>query len=194
MNFNISKLDMTVNDLVNMLTMTESIMKKNKTVLVVSTSKAQKGKVGKKKKSSSKGKQTPKLLGWIKKNANTKENKYFYCGEIRHEKRNCKKYLASLKNGIFFAKVNFSINSDICVFDTACGSHLYESLQGVLKAKKLSKGDVIFRMKNGGKIDVKASGLITLACNNPKLELNDCLSIPSFLKNIISIPVLDKKL
>ncbi|PIN00618.1 hypothetical protein CDL12_26879 [Handroanthus impetiginosus] len=57
MNFNMSKLDVTVNELVNMLVTVESTIKKNKTVLVTSTSKAHKGGTGKKKKkSSSKGK------------------------------------------------------------------------------------------------------------------------------------------
>ncbi|PIN15111.1 hypothetical protein CDL12_12247 [Handroanthus impetiginosus] len=82
MNFNMSKLDMMVNELVNMLVIAESTMKKDKTVLVASTCKAHKGKMGKKKKksSSSKGKQVPKSSGGIKKKANIKEDKYFYYG------------------------------------------------------------------------------------------------------------------
>ena len=52
---------------------------------------------------------------------------------------------------------------------------------------------MILRMGNGARVDAEALGLVTLACNNQKLELNDCLYTPSLLKNIISIPVLDKE-
>ncbi|PIM98492.1 hypothetical protein CDL12_29029 [Handroanthus impetiginosus] len=83
-NFNISKLKVIINELVNMLVTAKSTMKKDKTLLVASTSKAYKGKTRKKKKkiSFSKGKQVSKPLGRIKKKANTKEDKYFYCEEI----------------------------------------------------------------------------------------------------------------
>ncbi|PIN00905.1 hypothetical protein CDL12_26591 [Handroanthus impetiginosus] len=82
MNFNMRKLDVTVNKLVNVLVTAKSTMKKDKTVLVASTSKAHKDKMEKKKKksSSSKGKQVPKPSGGIKKKANTKEDKCIYCG------------------------------------------------------------------------------------------------------------------
>ncbi|PIN18975.1 hypothetical protein CDL12_08347 [Handroanthus impetiginosus] len=49
-NFNMSKLDMTINELVNMLITAKSTMKKDKTMLIASTSKAHMGKMGKKKK------------------------------------------------------------------------------------------------------------------------------------------------
>ncbi|PIN10786.1 hypothetical protein CDL12_16619 [Handroanthus impetiginosus] len=73
MNFNMSKLDVMVNELVNILVTIESTMKKNKMVLVASTSKAHKGKMGKKKKIGffSKGKQVPKPLV-----QNKKESQY----------------------------------------------------------------------------------------------------------------------
>ncbi|PIN10028.1 hypothetical protein CDL12_17389 [Handroanthus impetiginosus] len=50
MNFNMSKLDMTVNKLVNTVVTSESTMMKDKIVLVTSISKAHKGKSKKKKK------------------------------------------------------------------------------------------------------------------------------------------------
>ncbi|PIN15396.1 hypothetical protein CDL12_11963 [Handroanthus impetiginosus] len=151
MNFNMSKLEVMVNELMKMFLMTDSPMKKDKTILVVSSSKAHKGKIGEKKKkgSFSKGKRVPKLFGGIKNKANTKENKCFYCGEIGHWKRNCKKYLASLKNDMFFGEVNLSINNDTRVFATVCGSPLCNSLQGIQRPKRLSKEDMILRMKNG---------------------------------------------
>ncbi|PIN25355.1 hypothetical protein CDL12_01900 [Handroanthus impetiginosus] len=63
MNFNMSKLDVTVNELVNILVTSESPMKKDKTTMIAATSKVHKGKRGKKKKKSSfsKEKQVPKL-------------------------------------------------------------------------------------------------------------------------------------
>ena len=61
------------------------------------------------------------------------------------------------------------------------------------RPEKLSKGDVILRMGNGARVDAEASSLVTLACNNQKLELNNSLFVPSLLKYIISFPVLDKK-
>ncbi|PIN24624.1 hypothetical protein CDL12_02644 [Handroanthus impetiginosus] len=113
MNFNMSKVDVTINELVDMLITVKSTMKKEKTVLIALISKAHNGKTRKKKKksSSSKGKRVPKEIGYWK--------------------RNCKKNLASLKNAMFFVKVNLLINNNIWVFDTAYGSYPYKSLQGI---------------------------------------------------------------
>ncbi|PIN18728.1 hypothetical protein CDL12_08600 [Handroanthus impetiginosus] len=137
MNFNMSKLKVTINKLINMFVTAESTIKKDKMVLVALTSMTRKGKVRKKNKGSFfKGKQVSKKLGGIKKKTNTKEHKCLYYGEIGNWKRNCKKYLAFLKNVI---------------------SLFCKSLHGVQRTGKLNKGDVILRMGKGARVDAEAS-------------------------------------
>ena len=131
MNFNMGKNEVMINELVNMLVATESTIKKDKPMILVSTSKAHKGtQKGKKKKSfSSKGKQPAVQGGGIKKKKGVDPNvKCFYCGELGHWKRNCKANLASLKNSMFVVETHLSLDTSSWVFDTGCGSHLCNTL------------------------------------------------------------------
>ena len=81
-----------------------------------------------------------------------------------HWKRNCKVYLAELKkkkgsettasdSGMFMIEVNMSLNQiSTWVLDTACGSHICNSLQGLRRSRTLEEEEVILLMGNGARV------------------------------------------
>ncbi|XP_070667597.1 uncharacterized protein [Malus domestica] len=102
MNYNMNKMDSTLSELLNMLVTAEKTMKKENVVGTAAvaynkpcSSKAKpKGKGQGKEKSS-----TPKAQGGVKKKkAKEPKGTYHHCGKDGHWKRNCRLYLASLKD------------------------------------------------------------------------------------------------
>ncbi|KAK4407796.1 Retrovirus-related Pol polyprotein from transposon TNT 1-94 [Sesamum angolense] len=60
------------------------------------------------------------------------------------------------------------------------------------RSKKLSKDEVVVRLGNGKVVAVEAVGIINLVVSDRvRLELKDYYFVPSMIKNIISIPLLD---
>ena len=129
-----NKLNISLPELLNMLKIVESHFKGEKAPILLVD------KIGKKKaKKSFKKKMNPKA-GISKKKAKkvyTKGTCYNY-GKEDHWKRNCKEYLATVKliniaKGLYMIQTNLSLStlmSDSWILDTACGSHVYKSLQG----------------------------------------------------------------
>ena len=126
-----NKLKMSLPELANMLTNAEPNIKKEKgQVMVVESSGARKKRP--KKNKVQKAKATKPNKG-IKKNKVAK-GKCHFCGKEGHWKRNCKAYLASLKekkytyastSGIFMIEMFSSVTSySTWVLDTSCGSHI----------------------------------------------------------------------
>ncbi|XP_061996486.1 uncharacterized protein LOC133714395 [Rosa rugosa] len=97
MNYNMQQMDHTLSDLLNMLVSAEKQIKKESgSVAIVASSSKSKGKGKGKKKQVAK----PKGAVQKKKKKEQKEPKgvCFFCNKDGHWKRNCKAYLASLKN------------------------------------------------------------------------------------------------
>ena len=197
MNYNMHGLLKDMNELMGMLVTAETSLVKEKPVMVASTSRTKgKGKGKGKKKGSSQGKKPLKAQNGIKKmkgKLKPKDSTCHHCGKKGHWKRNCSEYIASLKKGMFYIELNISLKDSNWVFDTACGSHLCNDLQVMPRSRKLLKGDMILRMGNGAKVAAEAIGDVKLELGDSSLYLNDCLYVPSLIKNIISIPVLDSE-
>src|SRR5688572_29412961 len=125
----------------------------------------------------------------------------FYCHELGHWKRNCKQYLASLKNGgskststsgtlvvnvidnIFLADT--VINS--WVFDTGSVAHICNSMQGMIRSRSVERGEVDFRVGNNARVAALTVG--TMQLHLPSgfiMELNNCYFVPSLSRNILS--------
>ena len=82
-------------------------------------------------------------LGMVSNNEKAKDThmniSYLFCGKFGYWEYNCKNNLASLKQdasiapkGVYMIQTYFSLsssNSDIWVLDTACRSHICNSLQ-----------------------------------------------------------------
>ena len=120
MNFNMSRMTVPLHELLNMLTTAEGSIKKTKGsaffIHEASTSKSKpKGK------EKWKGqKSNMKATGGIRKGkpGNDKGKGCFYCGKYGHWKRNCREFLASIKDkpsegmsNLLFIETNLSINS-----------------------------------------------------------------------------------
>jgi len=128
----------------------------------------------------------------------------FHCNKLGHWKRNCKVYLAELKkkkgskttasdSGMFMIEVNMSLGQiSTWVLDTACGSHICNSLQGLKGSRTLEKDEVILRMGNGARVAAISVGSFSLHMPTGKtIILNNCYYVPSIVRNIVSIPMLD---
>ena len=96
-------------------------------------------------------------------------------------------------SGMFMIEVNMSLNQNATwVLDTACGSHICNSLQGLRRSRTLEEEEVILRMGNRARVAAEAVGSFDLHMPTGKtIILNNCYFVPSIVRNIISIPMLD---
>ena len=98
-----------------------------------------------------------------------KDTQCHHCQKVGHWKRNCPKYLEDIKAGrvtptgmtssIHMIEINHA-SSSIWVFDTGCGSHLCNHLQGLRDVRRLAKGDIDLRVGNGAKVAAVSVGLM----------------------------------
>ena len=74
------------------------------------------------------------------------------------------------------------INSNSWVFDTGSVAHIWNTMQGLRKMRKLEKGEMMMRIGYGVHLDAKAIGVITLRLPSGFiLELNKCYVVPLFI-------------
>ncbi|KAL0349771.1 UNVERIFIED_CONTAM: Retrovirus-related Pol polyprotein from transposon TNT 1-94 [Sesamum radiatum] len=186
-NFNMNGLEKSINELINMLVQYEATIKKFAPSVLIgeaSTSKAKSKRVGcwKRNKGKAKAKTivvakdaksapvAPVGMGKGKKRMGTQQQSrandiYAYYREKEHWKRDCP-----------------NLSSDQGIF-------IVEVLQ---RSKKLSKDEVFLRLSDGKAVAAEAVGIINLVVSDHvRLELKDCYFVPSMIKNIISIPLLD---
>src|SRR4051794_36310104 len=117
----------------------------------------------------------------------------FFCHEHGHWKRNCSKYLASLKkngskstsnSGTLVVNVvdifldDSYVNS--WVFDTGSVAHICNSMQGLIRTREVLKGEVDFRVGNKARVAALFAGVMQLHLPSGFImELNNCYYIPS---------------
>ncbi|KAL0455123.1 UNVERIFIED_CONTAM: Retrovirus-related Pol polyprotein from transposon RE2 [Sesamum latifolium] len=83
-------------------------------------------------------------------------------------------------------------NSASWVLDTGCGAHICNDLQVLQRSRKLSKDEMILRLGDGKVVAAEAVGSLSLVVSNHvRIDLKECFFVPSMVKNIISIPMLD---
>ncbi|KAL0291704.1 UNVERIFIED_CONTAM: Retrovirus-related Pol polyprotein from transposon TNT 1-94 [Sesamum calycinum] len=69
---------------------------------------------------------------------------------------------------------------------------IYLLIKVLQRSRKLSKDEVVLRFGDGKAVAAEAVGIINLVISDHvRLELKDCYFVPSMIKNIISIPLLD---
>ncbi|KAL0386324.1 UNVERIFIED_CONTAM: Retrovirus-related Pol polyprotein from transposon RE2, partial [Sesamum radiatum] len=179
-NYNINGLEKSIHELSNMLVQYEATTHKSEPAVLVreaSTSKA-KGK-GVKRWKRKKGKGTA-----VTATAST--------GGKGHWKRECPQLLSN--PGIFVVEVNMISNSASWVLDTGCGAHICNDLQVLQRSRKLSKDEMILRLGDGKAVAAEAVGSLRLVVSSHiRIDLKDVYFVPSIVKNIISIPMLDSE-
>ena len=194
--FIMNKMECSLAKLLKMLNTAETCIKKPKDVMAIEGPSTKKGK---------KKKFQPKAKGGIKKGKANKPNdkgKCFHCGKDGHWKRNCKDYLNSLKvkpkenpsEGMLIIETNISIiHSTSWILDSAATTHIYMSMQDLKRSRRLKQGEVSLRVGNGAMVAASAIGTFFLKMTSGHvISLNDCLFVPSAVRNIVSISCLCK--
>ncbi|KAL0292374.1 UNVERIFIED_CONTAM: hypothetical protein Sradi_6991400 [Sesamum radiatum] len=205
-------LEKSINELINMLVQYEATIKKSAPSVLIgeaSTSKAKGKRTGrwKRKKGKAKAKTVvvakdaksalvaPVGMGKGKKRMGIQQQSRAndicaYCREKGHWKRDSANL--SSDQGMFVVEVNMITNSASWVLDIGCGAHICNDLQVLQRSRKLSQDEVVHRLGDGKAVAAEAVGIINLVISDHvKLELKDCYFVPSMIKNIISIPLLD---
>ncbi|KAL0463119.1 UNVERIFIED_CONTAM: hypothetical protein Slati_0199500 [Sesamum latifolium] len=109
-----------------------------------------------------------------------------------HWKRECPQLLSN--PGMFVVEINIISNSASWVLDTGYGAHICNDLQVLERSRRLSKDEMILRLGDGKAVAVEAVGSLHLVVSNHiRIDLKDCYFVPSMVKNIISIPLLDSE-
>ena len=172
-NFNMHKMLPTYSELHNMLLTAQENMNKNSSAFMVAggsssgPSQASQKPAGKKQKKKKKVKgKGPKVasagVSKPKVKTDVAKGKCFHCDMLGHWKRNCPKYLASLKkapSGICFPIIDITLafdSSSTWVLDTACPSHICNSLQDLRETRRLKPGEIQLRVGNEDSLQVEA--------------------------------------
>ncbi|KAL0448222.1 UNVERIFIED_CONTAM: Retrovirus-related Pol polyprotein from transposon TNT 1-94 [Sesamum latifolium] len=136
-----------------------------------------------------KGKGKGKVGGSQRSNAN---DVCMHCQGKGHWKKECPQLLSN--PGMFVVEVNMISNSASWVLDTNCGAHICNDLQVLERSRRLSKDEMILRLGDGKAVAAEAVGSLRLVVSNHiRIDLKDCYFVPSMVKNIISIPLLDSE-
>ncbi|KAL0463012.1 UNVERIFIED_CONTAM: Retrovirus-related Pol polyprotein from transposon RE2, partial [Sesamum latifolium] len=208
-NYNMNELEKSIHELIHMLVQYEaSTYKSELTVLVgeASTSKM-KGK-GARRWKRKKGKGTAvtatastggappaapkgKGKGTVRGSQQSRANDVcIHCHGKGHWKRECPQLLSH--PGMCVVEINMNSNSASWVLDTDCGAHICNDLQVLQRSRKLTKDEMILRLGDGKAVAAEAVGSLSLVVSNHvRINLKDCYFMPSIIKNIISIPMLD---
>nr|GEW31932.1 hypothetical protein [Tanacetum cinerariifolium] len=125
------------------------------------------------------------------------------CGEIGHWKRNCPQYLAELikkkkntasragSSGILIIELNTILNRS-WIYDTGCGTHIYNTTQGLRASRKLKPRALRLYVGNGQRKAVEAIGAFYLCLpSGLEIVLNNCHYAPSITRGVILVSCLD---
>ena len=181
-------------------TVEPTLKKESKVVMLVNSSSSKKSSKNKKKRKSTKPKGG--VAKKKAKEASLKGTCFHYRKKI-HRKRNYKAYLESKKkvtcdalssSSIYVIEVNTISQSNQCVLDIGCDSHICIDMQGLHNSRKPTKGEFNLRVGNGVRVVAIAMGTYILYLPSGLcLNLDDCFYVPSLTQNIIYVSCLNKK-
>ncbi|GJZ51588.1 retrotransposon protein, putative, ty1-copia subclass [Tanacetum coccineum] len=120
-----------------------------------------------------------------------------HCKEVGHWRRNCSSYQAELKkrknasvastSGIFAIELHDFPNKT-WVYDTGCGTHICNTLQGLRESRKLKHGALSLYMGNGMRAAVEAIGSFDLTLPTGLIiVLDNCQFAPSVIRGVVLI-------
>src|SRR5579862_6779626 len=195
LNFNMSKMDMTLSELMKELQAAEAIMKpKAQAHYFQSSSKLNpKGKKFKKRQTKRKGQKKGNAGSRKDKGIDVKpKGKCFKCGLKGHWKKDCPKFQGSVKRGTsfsYFIETCLVVDStDSWIVDSGATNHICNSLQGFQIMQTIEKGEFAFRVGTGAKVWAVAVGDVYLHFSNDRiLVLNKVFYVPDMRKNLISV-------
>ncbi|XP_071712822.1 uncharacterized protein [Rutidosis leptorrhynchoides] len=202
MNYNMHSMGKTIPELHAMLKQAKKgLPKKTSAVLTIKEGKILKRKpqaASRKGKGNSKKAYTPKkkIPPPAKKELPAKNMACHHCGQIGHWRRNCVLYLEELQkgkagststSGIFVIEL-YNFPNKTWVYDTGCGTHICNDMQGLRKIRKLNKGALDLYVGNGDRAAVEPIGSYELILPSGLiLILDNCHYAPSITRGVISV-------
>lgn len=202
MNYNMNGWEKTLSELHAMLKSAEqNIPSKdpNPGVLMIKDGRVKKNKPKTSGKGKGKAVARKKIPPPPKKKNPAKDAECFHCGKVGHWRRNCPLYQSELKkgkagetskSGIFQIQL-YTFSSDSWIFDTGCGTHICNNMQGMRISKRLKKGTLDLRVGNGGRAAVEAIGTYELTLPSGLIVLlEQCHFAPIITSNVISVSLL----
>ncbi|GJT54411.1 zinc finger, CCHC-type containing protein [Tanacetum coccineum] len=139
----------------------------------------------------------PKIPPPPKRDNPAKDYVCHHCKEVGHWRRNCPSYQAELKkrknasvastSGIFTIEL-YDFPNKTWVYDTDCGTHICNTLQGLRESRKLKHGALSLYMGNGMRAAVEAIGSFDLILPSGLIiVLDNCHFAPSVTRGVVSI-------
>nr|GFA01428.1 hypothetical protein [Tanacetum cinerariifolium] len=144
----------------------------------------------------------PKKPQPYKKERPTKDGQCHHCKEEGHWKRNCPVYLAELmqkkkktggqnvastSSGIYTIEL-FAFLKNSWVYDTGCGTHIFNTKHGLREAKKLKCGSLYLYVGNGVRAEIEAIRSFDLVLSNGLIiVLDNCHYAPSITRGVVSV-------
>ncbi|GJW18460.1 putative RNA-directed DNA polymerase [Tanacetum coccineum] len=135
-----------------------------------------------------------------------KDQACHHCNVVGHWKRNCPLYLEELRtnknkmaehgaaaSGNLFMIELFNLTHKLnsWVYDTGCGIHICNTLQGFRVKRKLSYGEQYLHVGNGAQAAVEAIRVFNLVLpSGLVLSLNNCHYAPSIIRGVVSFSCL----
>ena len=185
LNYNMNKLKLTPIELMHELESAERSLVKQGSAYHAESSSKPKGKP----KGGKKNKKQKETGPAFKPTAMKKpKGKCFKCGQKGHWKKDCPKLGMGSINVVEACLVeNYN---DKWIIDSGATNHACYSLQWFKQSSPLSKGQRSLKLGNGEYVSVMAVGLVELCFNNKTLCLSDCLFVPDFKRNLVSVSCL----
>jgi hypothetical protein len=120
------------------------------------------------------------------------KGKCFRCKQSGHWKQDCPLPKKTNNTGMSLSLVTetyiAAISTSTWCVDTGATDHVCNSLQGFQRTRMLRDGEIYVLMGDATKVPVVAVGIITLIFGDDRiLVLNNCLYVPSFRRNLISV-------
>ncbi|MCQ7012838.1 DDE-type integrase/transposase/recombinase, partial [Clostridioides difficile] len=190
LNYNMNKRLYTLAELLAELQAAEGLFRQGAQALVAVTASGSSYKPkGKRKKKKQTGPASKIGASGTPSAASKPKGKCFRCKQTGHWKKDCPR---AKEKGISHSLVTETclavLSTGTWCVDTGATDHVCNSLQGFQETRKLRDGEITVYMGNATKVAAVAVGDVCLFFpNNRRLVLKDCLFVPFFRKNLISV-------
>ena len=190
LNYNMNKRLYSLAELLTELQAAEGLFQQSAQVNVAEkgSSSKPKGKKKKKKTQTQKAEKAVGVQGAVKK----PKGKCFRCKQSGHWKQDCPLPKKTNNTGMSLSLVTetyiAAVSASTWCVDTGATDHVCNTMQGFQQSRMLRDGEIYVFMGDATKVAVVAVGVVTLSFGfNRILVLNNCLYVPSFRRNLISV-------